>query len=225
MTGRWLLGIFILAATALIFFYPFSALPFQQIISGNKIGAEADQLAVENAALKARIAFLEGAADAFPAPPLNAIAASVYVRYPFNFKGEIMIDRGVGDGIAPGMPVVLGALDSGQLAFVGRILEVTDKWATVQTLQDTRFQMGVRIGVNGIEALATGGNQPKLAFIEKNAEVHPGDAVYAATPGVAYGLSLGEVKEVLLASGGLLQEAPLRLPYNFSQIKKVFVIK
>lgn len=225
MTGRWLLGIFTAGVVALILLNPFSALPLHRVISGYHSEADQNRLAVENAALRARVAVLEDSASVPPITSGDAIAASVYVRYPFNFKGEIMIDKGSADGISPGMPAVLGAIDSGRLALVGRVFEVKEHWATIQTLHDTRFQMGARIGSRGIEALVAGGNQPRLTFIEKNAEVSPGDAVYAAAAGTPYGLAFGEVREVVLASGGLLQETLLRLPYDLGQVRKLFILR
>lgn len=77
----------------------------------------------------------------------------------------IEIDRGSGDGVAAGMPVVVGS------GLVGRVLDVySDDRATLRLISDPRFSVGVSGVVSGETALATGDGDDRPLRVEVQAQ-------------------------------------------------------
>lgn len=221
MAERGILATLIILLVVLIFVQPDLAWPVRSFLGPSGGPTDVQRLDSENISLRADLGVLRerGAAPRFP----GGITASVYVRYPFNFKNQLLLDVGRNMDVKEGSAVIIGdGSDSGIL--LGRIESVEEKSSIVQTIFDARFQMGVRIGESGVESLLEGGGQPKLTLIPKNAEIRAGDIVFSAAPHLPYGLAVGEVKDTTLASGGLLQEATLRLPYDLNRIRTVEIL-
>ena len=80
------------------------------------------------------------------------------------------------------------------------------------------------IGEGGVESLLVGGSRPTLTLIPKSSAVQAGDVVYLATQDLPYGLAVGSVREVRMASDGLLQEATMDFPYDLNQIRTVLIL-
>ena len=81
------------------------------------------------------------------------------------------LDAGRRDGIREGMPV-----ESGD-GLIGRVVEVTPSWASVELLTDPNFDVGVRIVRSGDDGLASGrgpGRDLKVSYIELETVVIPG---------------------------------------------------
>jgi rod shape-determining protein MreC len=70
-----------------------------------------------------------------------------------NFEQTIQLNRGTGNGVAVGMPVVSGA------GLVGRIVIVSARTSTVLLLTDPTFSVGVRLDQQGDPGVATGTGQ------------------------------------------------------------------
>lgn len=143
----------------------------------------------------------------------NMLVADVYSRYPFNFKNELLADAGVGDSVKKnGAAIFEGML-------VGKIVEVREQAAVVQTVFDPGFSIPVRIGKSRTDALLVGGVEPKLTMIPKNSDVNPGDLVYSASADFDYGLLLGTAGTPAISGTNVFSEAPLILGYNPSDIR------
>lgn len=81
---------------------------------------------------------------------IPTVAARVVATSPNNFELTIEIDRGTGDGVVKGMPVVSGA------GLVGRVVEAGRTRSTVLLLNDPQSSVGVRLTSSGDVGVATG---------------------------------------------------------------------
>ncbi|MBI4087487.1 MAG: hypothetical protein HY434_01510 [Candidatus Liptonbacteria bacterium] len=173
---------------------------------------------LENEALKAEIAKLNVLSQN-PTRRPGYVSAIVYSRYPFNFKNEILINKGKNDGVLVGSPVFFGAV------LLGRIEKVFNDDALVQTVFDDRFQLSAGIGNSGVKALFKGGSLPKLSLIPLAPPIAEGDIVYSVSPDFPYGAPIGEVRNPAFSSDRLFREASLRFSYDLGEVKTVLVKK
>ena len=235
MPERWFLFIIIILLGVLIF-VPFSSLLKlkQFLFLGQGTGTEHyGDLAVENTALKARLAQLWVSQREPPVQQATAIPAFVYSRYQFNFKNEMLISIGKNQGIAVGEAAIISYASATsslgdrerEVVFIGDVDKVFDNTAAVQTIFDSRFRLSVRIGEEGIESLLIGGSEPKLTLVPKNAEIRKGDIIYSAGADIPYGLPIGEVGEVRMSSDNIFKEATIIFPYDLSDYQMVFILK
>lgn len=81
---------------------------------------------------------------------IPTVAARVVATSPNNFELTIEIDRGTGDGVVKGMPVVSGA------GLVGRVVEAGRTRSTVLLLNDPQSSVGVRLASSGDVGVTTG---------------------------------------------------------------------
>jgi cell shape-determining protein MreC len=224
MSERWVFGILTAAVLTLALARPMTAWPLHSFWSSS--GTSADQTAIELSALKAEVTVLGDLKTHLPTR-FTGTPAMIYVRYPFNFKDEVLVSAGSAKGVAVGDKVVVpageGKAETGVL--FGKVVQVFQDSALVQTLFDPDFQVGVRIGPAGEQALLKGGSEPLLTLIPKTAAVHGGEIVYAASRDYAYGLAIGSVNTVVPTRGGLLQEATLKFPYDISELRAVLITK
>lgn len=227
MAERGILAFLIILLTVLVFAQPYLAWPVRHMFERSAGLTDANKLAIDNESLRAENAILRERNTVIPPQFSSEKEANVFVRYPFNYKKELLIDIGKNSDVKEGDTVLLPDTSSGEKRgiLVGRVESVQDKTSLVQLIFDSRLRIGVRIGDQGVEALLTGGDTPKLTLIPKSAQVGSGNIVYAASANLPYGVVIGEIKDVSLADGGLLQEATLRFPYELSDIKTVVVTR
>lgn len=147
--------------------------------------ARADALGAENGRL-AGLLGLEGAAGG------DGVAARVVSIGAGRAGGTLLLDRGGGDGIRAGMPVVAAG------GLVGRVVEVGPRQCTVLTLADAASAVGVRAGAAGATGVAQGGGGPtlRLDLLDPTAPLESGDL--AVTSGLRHsrfpaGLPVGRV--------------------------------
>lgn len=137
---------------------------------------------------------------------IPTLAARVVGGSLTNFEHAIQLDRGSGDGIAEGMPVVTGG------GLVGRVVAVTGSRSTVQLLTDPSFDIGVRLATSGEIAIGhgTGDGDPLLidAGIPVSVldQVEEGEAVTTSGLGRSVfppGIPIGTVSSIDRASDQL----------------------
>jgi rod shape-determining protein MreC len=141
-----------------------------------------DDLATENAELRARIAELEGAlqrapdAEAELAELLRAtdipflgdvptVTARVVVDRETGLERVVEIDKGSDAGLRPGMPVVTGT------GLAGRIELVTPRRAVVRLITQPRFNVGVRSASGAVGVARGDGTGNPLALELSEARV------------------------------------------------------
>jgi cell shape-determining protein MreC len=216
----WFLGIVIALLLFFIFFMPSVGAHLRELlgpqIATSENGAE---LAAENASLEARLAELAVVANELPTAPADTVQAMVYSNYPFNFKNEIAVAAGSGDGVAAHDAVLF----EGNL--VGVVAETAPHESLIQTIFDPDFKLPVRIGSAGYDALLTGGAYPMVESIAKTAKVSAGDIVYNAGSLGPYAAAVGEIANVATAPNNLFQEASLSFPYDMSNLQAVEIVR
>ncbi|MEK7076786.1 MAG: rod shape-determining protein MreC [Patescibacteria group bacterium] len=184
---------------------------------------------IENSILKAEIAELKSIARELPQWAPEYLRASVYSRYPFNMKSELLVSVGEAQGAAAGQAAVLFMDGSeggrGLGILLGRVKRAFPNLALVETVFDPGWKSAVRIGERGTEALLMGGNAPKLTLIDKKAEIKIGDIVRIASPDLPYGLAIAEVAEVGPSEDQLFQEAELVFAYHINSVNHLLILK
>ncbi len=230
---RSILLILVAVGVLALFFQPSAGWALQGILRTDESSALLAQmnLARENTVLKTRIA--ESEALTRTAAILGSrdhVPAFVYSRYPFSFKNELLIAAGKESGLVAGSPVLLPVVPEASSSsstmsaiLVGKVREVFERTASVQTVFDIGFQVAVRIGAAGTDAVLSGGAEPQLTLIPKSSVVTPGEVVYAAAPDLPYGLPIGEVGAVRMSANQLFQEAALSLSYTGNDLKIVVI--
>lgn len=170
-------------------------------------------------ALEAKLEMLSGVQKRLPAHEVHSVPAMTYSTYPFNAKQTLTISAGAAQGILPRMPVL-----SADEIFVGRVVEVFQDAAAVETVFDPGFEMPVRIGKEGIDAIMRGGTAPFLDLIPKGAHVSDGDSVFTSGTVAPFGTPLGTVGSVRNQDYEAFQSAALELPYALNDLREVLVV-
>lgn len=123
----------------------------------------------ENAELRAlaRLPFLEA---------IPAVVAEVVAGAPGNFESTLVVNKGRGDGVAPGMPVVTGS------GLVGRVTAASRRRATVLLITDRMSGVAVRLVRTGSTGVAQGrpGGRLRLDFVPAETPVRHGELVVTA---------------------------------------------
>lgn len=146
--------------------------------------------------------------NGIPTTPARVIAGPVS-----NFSHTIEIDKGSGDGIREGMPVVAGA------GLVGQVVLTSSTTATVRLITDPDFRVGVRMTPGSTLGTARGGGtgEPLVVdtAVDPKAEV-PADAVLTTSGAdrseFPASIPVAAVVDKRTASGGLTADL-LAEPY------------
>ena len=135
---------------------------------------------------------------------------------------SVMLDRGQGDGVLAGMPVIgvdglvgLVTVASGRSS---QTMLLLDRQSAVDgTVQRSRARGVVRGG---------GGSNLRFEFVARGGDVQVGDLVITSGLGGVYpkGLRVGEVTKVSDPGSRLLQTATLRPAVDYRQLEQVFVM-
>ena len=123
------------------------------------------------------------------------IAAGIFAREPGNLRQLIVIDRGRGDGLKPGMPVVTEGS-----TLVGRITRVDAAHAWVTLITDVDSAVSSHVLESRALGIVSGGYSKRLSmeFVSQDATVKEGDTVVTSGLGGSYppGLVIGKVTGV-----------------------------
>lgn len=154
-----------------------------------------------------------------------SVAARVVNASPSNFELTVVIDKGTGDGVAAGMPVVSGG------GLVGRVVAASSRRATVLVLTDTDMRVGVRLGRSGDVGVARGrgpGADLVVDFIDAGTRVARGEV--AVTSGLQQsvfppGIPVGRVVRSFVAAGGAQRTVMLEPVVDFRRLTFVRVLQ
>ncbi|PIR89206.1 MAG: hypothetical protein COU07_01950, partial [Candidatus Harrisonbacteria bacterium CG10_big_fil_rev_8_21_14_0_10_40_38] len=114
-------------------------------------GLDPQELAYENAKLRAQILALSKSSCEYDEGSHKFLRAQIYSTYPFNNRGLVTLNVGLRDGVVSGMNVVI---DNSFL--LGQITEVFESYSVARTIFDTGWEVPVKIG-DGVDALLAGG--------------------------------------------------------------------
>lgn len=141
-----------------------------------------------------------------------------------NFDHTIEIDRGRGDDIKTGMPVVTGG------GLVGRVVQVTSARSVVQLITDPGFEVGVRHVATGEVGIARGNGEGEpltVADIAPGVPMAEGDAL--TTSGIDRSIfppdiPVGQVEAVAEGDDQLSQELEIVPLAGLGQLSYITVL-
>jgi rod shape-determining protein MreC len=153
----------------------------------------------------------------------NLVTAQIAGREPVLLSPDLLIDKGAGDSLEPGL-VVLSTL-----GLVGLITSADKKQSTVQTVfsPDSRVSaIDLRSRVLGIFR-TTAGMSCLFDRVPLRADVAPGDTLVSSGYGgvFPYGLMLGVVEKVGMDKRKLVLDVEVRPALDLNRINQVLVIR
>ncbi|MEW6261528.1 MAG: rod shape-determining protein MreC [Thermodesulfobacteriota bacterium] len=153
---------------------------------------------------------------------LNTLGARVVGWGPGPWFKTITIDRGRTDGLTIGLPV---ANDQG---LVGRIVEVSPRYAKVLLLTDYNSSIDVLVQRNRIRGILAGRSEDtcSLRYVRTNENIVRGDLIVTSGQegSIPRGLPLGAVSRVKKMGNDMFQEIDVTPAVDFDRLEEVLVI-
>lgn len=143
-----------------------------------------------------------------------------------SYMSIITLNKGTGDGVYLGMPVIV------KEGLVGSVFEVNYNSCKVKTLVEDSHGVGAyinRTGDIGIvegDVMYKGSNVCDLNYLNENADIKEGDLVYTSGKGSIYprGILIGKVSEVIINGYDRTKSAKIECAADLSNIKYAYVI-
>lgn len=153
----------------------------------------------------------------------NTIGATVIGEAPSNFEQSISLNRGTGNGVTIGMPVI--APDG----LVGRVVKVGDRWSSVLLIIDQGSTVAARLSASGERGGISGaGPRPlDMEFVDNETKVQPGEIVVTSSyDGGVFpdGIKIGRVERILPAGADLYRHVEVRPYVDFSKLTDVLIV-
>jgi rod shape-determining protein MreC len=182
----------------------------------------------------ARLAELEGILDLSNIQDSDAAVADVVAQSSDNFSRTFRISKGSDDGIAKGMPVVVGA--DTKAALVGQVFSVSKSAAIVRRIDDRQFGTGAQLIQDQGGPKGTAEGQPGSSLLRFSVIDDSGSFValkkgqVAITLGSLFepypqGLVIGTVVRSVEAGGAIARDAELRPVVDLDSLDVVKVLK
>ena len=156
-------------------------------------------------------------------PGMRLVAADIIQRDPSRWYSQIVINRGLEDGVEQGMAVVAPG------GVVGQVLSATAHTAVVALLTDVRSAAGGIVVRTSDLVLVEGTGAGALLHVRAlapGASFEPGDEVVASGLGGVYprGVRLGVLREVRPGQAGLGREGWLAPGADVDRLFYVYVV-
>lgn len=135
---------------------------------------------------------------------------------------EIILDKGLNDGVEKDSVVVVG------MYLIGNVIEVGDKYSKVQLVNTNDRTIPVKILVDNINALVQYDTQ--YGYIIKDIPINYNytegrDIVTLGVNSVfPYGLSLGKIDKLLSNKSDISQTVRINYPIDLHKLEEVFII-
>lgn len=174
----------------------------------------------EGRAENERLKRLLNYADERPGPEISARIIGIS---PVSTLSSVWINRGEGDGVVRGMPVVTPE------GVVGFIHQVTGHSAEVLLVSDHNARVGVRVQRSRVRATAagSGGDRPlSLQYALRADSIQEGDLIITSgTDGIfPPGLVVGTVKELKKHAHGMFQTAEIVPAVDLNKLEEVLIL-
>jgi len=191
-----------------------------------------DQLLAENIRLKAELRDYRVLKQQLEAPALvdfKAIPAAVAGRPIDTFQSQLIVNRGAGQGVVIGAPVVIQSS-----TLVGFVTELSESTAVITLLFHPSTTIAAEainedIEVPAATGLAEGSNYTavKLTTVPRDLSLQVGQVVVTrGTPGVVpTGLVIGKIKEVISGETEIYQEATIEVSYDLDELRAVTLLR
>jgi rod shape-determining protein MreC len=153
----------------------------------------------------------------------ETIAAQVVLHDLTGWFQTLMIDKGFRDGVAPDMAVVN---DEG---VVGRVLDVSDRYARVLLVTDAGSSIDAIIQRNRVRGIVCGkdANTCILKYVRGNLDVQVGDLVVTSGKDGVFpkGLRLGTIQGVYRDPLDLFQRIDVKPVVRLSALEELLIVK
>lgn len=141
-----------------------------------------------------------------------------------NFQETLEIDRGTGQGVGPGMPVV------GESGLVGVVQTASATSATVNLVTDASSSIALRIGQTGLYKAQGGGrgHALNLTYVGGSTAARRGELVYTSGLGggaIPAGIPVGVIASVRASSTGAAPFISVIPIVNFLNLQYVDVLE
>jgi rod shape-determining protein MreC len=151
------------------------------------------------------------------------VAARIFARDPSNLRQTVAIDRGAGDGLKNGMPV----LTEGN-ALVGTVTRVEDNHAWITLVTDVDSGVSATILESRAQGVVSGGynRRMKMDFVSQDSGVRQGDTVITSGVGGSYpaGLVIGRVTGVTGERQDIFRTVTVEPLASLSKLETVLVM-
>ena len=151
------------------------------------------------------------------------VAARVINTAPSNLQLTVEIDRGTDDGVAVGMPVVVGS------GLVGRIESTSGRIAVVRLITDPEMNVAARLAPSGVLSSVKGNGPGALLRAEEikpDLVVPEGEAVVTSAIGGNYpdSIPIGRVVKAEAVAGVSYQRVEVEPVIDFGRLEFVNVL-
>lgn len=180
----------------------------------NKLNFQ-EEILIENERLKSLLLFKNES-------KLRFIAARVIGRAPEAWSSVVIIDKGTGSGLKPGMIAV------SYLGLVGKIIETSSSVSKVILINDPDCGVSSIAQRSRQEGLVTGtlGNNLIMKYLPEECDIEIGDIVLTSGLDQIYpkGLVIGEIVSINKDFSGLSRYAVIKPAVNLSRIEEVLIV-
>lgn len=187
----------------------------------NELGERLQQLneCNETALANQRLRHLLGFEPDVPRP---MIAAQVVGRDPSPWSKTVIVDKGTGDGIREGAPVVVPE------GVVGVVVEASQGYAKVLLLIDPNSAVDALVQATRARGIVKGGGAGICVFdyVLRKHSVGVGDTVVSSGLDGVFpkGLRVGRVSEIVRQNAGIFQKVSVTPYVDFEILEEVFII-
>jgi rod shape-determining protein MreC len=179
----------------------------------------AEELRLENE----RLARLIGLRTVFPKNITRTLYARVVGRSPLAWNRVLLVDKGFGEGVKIGMPVM------SDLSLIGKVVEAGPSVAKVLLITDPNSKVGVLIQRTRQQGVLFGtvSGECRVKYLSVEVPVKAGDLVETAGHGglVPKGLPVGRVQKVWKEPGQIYQVARIKPITDLGRLEEVACVE
>ncbi len=187
----------------------------KELGKATEIRTRNEELLLENTRLKKFVNFTGNLPDTY-------VAAQIIARDPSPWFKTVMIDKGAGDGLAKGCPVLVSE------GIVGQIIKVAENYSRVLLITDRNSAVDALIQDTRVRGIVKGSNQDKCSFVYalRKDQVIEGQMIVSSGLDQVFpkGLKIGRISEVTKVHSQLFQDITIETSVDFDKIEEVLVL-
>jgi len=150
------------------------------------------------------------------------IAADVITKLTSKIEGNFIINVGMNDSVSIGMPVI------NEMGLIGAIIDVSDNYSSVRTLENVKLNIAVtnqRSNINGI--LSWNGQRHVIKNIPTTFDMKVGDRIETSSFSTILppSIPIGVIEEKETEVSGLLSNIYIKPFADIKSVENVFIVK
>jgi len=153
--------------------------------------------------------------------PDPSITAEIIGVDPSQWFKTIIIDRGSGDGIQAGMPVISAE------GIVGQVVNTSPNFAKIILATDPNSAVDGLVQKNRVQGIVKGGGTSfHMDYVLKDKDVATGDKIVTSGVGGVFptGIPIGTVTKMEKTGRGMFQEIEITPATDFSHLEHVIIV-